>query len=162
MEGLYGASEESEMSLKPDLGQKSFFDTQTLCAELLPKENFYRVFSEQLFEILKDEDYQEMDSRLGRVALSPRRLSYVMLFQYLEKLSDRDAAEAVRIRLDWKLALHLAVDDPGFDSSTLTHFRDRLRGARRSSCCSTGWWRSCGSGGTCRRERRSEWTAWRS
>ncbi|MCI0408883.1 MAG: transposase [Acidobacteria bacterium] len=115
------------MSLKPDLGQKSFFDTQTLCAELLPKENFYRVFSDQLFEVLKDEDFEEMYSRLGRGALSPRRLSYVMLFQYLEKLSDRDAAEAVRIRLDWKLALHLAVDDPGFDSSTLTHFRDRLR-----------------------------------
>lgn len=115
------------MSLKPDLGQKSFFDTQTLCANLLPAENFYRIFSEQLFEVLKDEEFEDLYSRLGRGALSPRRLSYVMLFQYLEKLSDRDAADAVRIRLDWKLALHLPVDDLGFDSSTLTHFRDRLQ-----------------------------------
>jgi len=46
--------------------------------------------------------------------------------QYVEGLSDRQAAEAVRARIDWKYALSLALDDPGFDASVLCEFRARL------------------------------------
>ena len=44
----------------------------------------------------------------------------------MEKLPDRQAAEAVRIRLDWKYALHLPLTYTGFDYRVLSEFRDRL------------------------------------
>jgi transposase len=47
-------------------------------------------------------------------------------FQFLEHLSDRQAADAVRSRIDWKYALGLELDDPGFHFSVLTEFRGRL------------------------------------
>ena len=50
----------------------------------------------------------------------------VLIFQALEGLSDREAAEAVRARMDWKYALHLALEDVGFDASVLSEFRGRL------------------------------------
>ncbi len=51
--------------------------------------------------------------------------------QYMENLTDRQAAEAVRARLDWKYALGLRLDDAGFDHSVLSEFRQwLLRGAK--------------------------------
>ncbi len=48
------------------------------------------------------------------------------VFQFVEDLSDRQAADAVRARIDWKYALSLELDDPGFDASVLSEFRSRL------------------------------------
>lgn len=48
------------------------------------------------------------------------------VLQFLLDLSDRDAAEAVRCRIDFKYALGLDLDDPGFHHSVLSDFRDRL------------------------------------
>jgi transposase len=46
--------------------------------------------------------------------------------QFAEGLSDRQAADAVRGRIDWKYALALPLTDPGFDASVLSEFRSRL------------------------------------
>ncbi|MFF4410818.1 IS1182 family transposase [Streptomyces sp. NPDC001404] len=62
----------------------------------------------------------------GRRGLSPARLAMVSVLQYAENLSDRQAAEAVRCRLDRKYCLGLELDDPGFDYSVLSEFRDRM------------------------------------
>ncbi|GAC1302452.1 MAG: hypothetical protein NVSMB27_42480 [Ktedonobacteraceae bacterium] len=48
------------------------------------------------------------------------------LLQYVEDLTDRQAAEAVRTRLDWKYLLGLELGDAGFDASVLVEFRQRL------------------------------------
>lgn len=50
----------------------------------------------------------------------------VSVLQYAENLSDRQAAEAVRCRLDWKYCLGMELDDPGFDFSVLSELRDRM------------------------------------
>src|SRR5499433_3611968 len=47
--------------------------------------------------------------------------------QFREQLADRQAAEAVRARIDWKYLLGLELTDPGFNFSVLSEFRDRLR-----------------------------------
>jgi IS5 family transposase len=47
-------------------------------------------------------------------------------WEFVEGLTDRQAADAVRARLDWKYALGLDLDDPGFDASVLSEFRARL------------------------------------
>jgi len=50
----------------------------------------------------------------------------VLIFQAMEGLSDREAVEAVQARMDWKYALHLDLEDGGFDASVLSEFRGRL------------------------------------
>jgi transposase len=53
-------------------------------------------------------------------------LALVTIMPCRENLADRQAAEAVRARIDWKYLLGLALTDPGFDFSVLSEFRDRL------------------------------------
>ncbi|MFI6663313.1 IS1182 family transposase [Streptomyces sp. NPDC050523] len=62
----------------------------------------------------------------GRPGLSPGQLALVSVLQFAENLSDRAAADAVRTRIDWKYALGLELEDPGFDHSVLCEFRARL------------------------------------
>ena len=64
--------------------------------------------------------------KCGRAAEAPWRLALVTVLQALENLSDRQAAEMVRGRLDWKYGLSLPLDDEGFDASILVDFRERL------------------------------------
>jgi Transposase domain (DUF772) len=65
-------------------------------------------------------------SERGRPAIAPWRLALVTVIQFAEGLSDRQAAEAVRARMDRKYALGLERTDPGFDFSVLSEFRVRL------------------------------------
>src|SRR5258708_38010773 len=74
----------------------------------------------------QDADFADLFPRRGRAAEAPWRLALVTVLQALENLSDRQAAEMVRGRLDWKYALSLPLDDQGFDASILVDFRQRL------------------------------------
>lgn len=62
----------------------------------------------------------------GRPGISPGQLALVTVLQFAENLTDRQAADAVRARIDWKYALGLELTDPGFDHTVLTGFRQRL------------------------------------
>lgn len=81
---------------------------------------------DELGVLFHDEDFAAAFSTRGRPALSPARLALVSILQFGEGLSDRQAAEAVRARIDWKYALGLELTDPGFDHSVLSEFRGRL------------------------------------
>ena len=76
--------------------------------------------------IYQDDDFGGLYPSQGQPALTPWRLALVTVFQFLENLSDRQAADAVRARIDWKYALGLELTDPGFDYSVLSEFRRRL------------------------------------
>src|SRR5687768_12662860 len=67
-----------------------------------------------------------MDITTGQPGLPPWRLALVTIMQFRETLADRQAAEAVRARIDWKYLLGLELADPGFDHSVLCEFRSRL------------------------------------
>jgi transposase len=71
-------------------------------------------------------DFSLLYAADGKPALSPNLLALVSVFQFMENLPDREAADAVRARLDWKYALHLPLADTGFDASVLSEFRGRL------------------------------------
>lgn len=91
----------------------------------------YRLVGDTLYETYRDEDYagrsvRDLYSPEGKPGLSPVLLGFVTVFQYLEGLSDREAANAVLARLDWKYALHLSLDYEGFDFSVLSEYRARL------------------------------------
>ncbi|WP_405718239.1 transposase [Streptomyces sp. NBC_00046] len=73
-----------------------------------------------------DEDFAGWYPRDGRPGLSPAQLATVCVLQFLLGLSDRQAAEAVRCRIDFKYAMAMELDDPGFHHSVLADFRERL------------------------------------
>lgn len=73
-----------------------------------------------------DEDFTDWYPRDGRPGLSPAQLATICVLQFLLDLSDRQAAEAVRCRIDFKYALAMELDDPGFHHSVLADFRERL------------------------------------
>lgn len=73
-----------------------------------------------------DEDFVGWYPRDGRPGLSPAQLATVCVLQFLLGLSDRQAAEAVRCRIDFKYAMAMELHDPGFHHSVLADFRDRL------------------------------------
>jgi transposase len=62
----------------------------------------------------------------GQPTESPWRLALTTVMPFAEGLSDRQAADAVRSRIDWKYALSLELTDPGFDHTVLSEFRTRL------------------------------------
>ena len=70
--------------------------------------------------------FEGLFPKRGQPAESPGRLALIAVLQFAENLSDRQAADAVRSRIDWKYLLGLDLVDPGFDFSILSEFRDRL------------------------------------
>jgi transposase len=81
---------------------------------------------EELGTLYTDEDFADLFPSHGQPAEAPWRLGLVSVFQFVEGLTDRQAADAVRSRLDWKYALSLDLTDPGFDHTVLSEFRTRL------------------------------------
>jgi transposase len=79
-----------------------------------------------LGELFDDVQFAGLFATRGRPAVSPARLALVSVLQFAEGLSDRQAADAVRARIDWKYALGLELADTGFDASVLSEFRARL------------------------------------
>jgi len=79
-----------------------------------------------LGELYADEAFADLFAARGRPALSPARLALVSVLQFTENLSDRQAADAVRGRIDWKYCLGLELAYDGFDASVLSEFRARL------------------------------------
>ncbi|WP_260695981.1 transposase [Streptomyces sp. IB201691-2A2] len=73
-----------------------------------------------------DEEFKAAFGVRGRPGISPGRLALVSILQFAENLTDRQAAHAVRARIDVKYLLGLELTDPGFDYTVLTGFRDRL------------------------------------
>jgi transposase len=101
-------------------------DTARVARAAFPKGNLYMQMRDVLGTIYYDEDFSELFEVRGRRAITPWRLALVTVMQFSEGLSDRQAAEAVRARIDWKYALGLQLSDPGFNFSVLSEFRSRL------------------------------------
>jgi transposase len=81
---------------------------------------------DELGVLFEDTDFIELFPTRGQPAFPPWRLALITVMQFLENLSDRQAAEAVRSRIDWKYALGLELTDSSFDYSVLSGFRERL------------------------------------
>jgi transposase len=75
--------------------------------------------------VYDDASFAPLFAPCGQPAEAPWRLALVTVLQFAAGLSDRQAAEAVRMRIDWKYALALDLTDPGFDYSVLCEFRAR-------------------------------------
>ena len=136
------------MSLKPSPIEPVPEETARVAKAAFRKGNPLLRLRDELGAIFADADFADLFPRLGQPGLPPWRLALVTLLQFRENLPDRQAAEAVRARIDWKYLLGLELTDPGFDHSVLCEFRSRLlegsaeerllascsRPARRAAC----------------------------
>lgn len=114
------------MSLKPSSIQPVPEETRRVACAAFAKGNPYLTLRDELGTIFTDEDFADLYAAEGQPGLAPWRLALVILLQFRENLSDRQAALAVCARIDWKYLLGLELSDPGFDFSVLSEFRGRL------------------------------------
>lgn len=114
------------MSLKPEPIDPIPEETVRVAHAAFPKGNRYLRLRDELGTLYQDELFADLFPASGQPAEAPWRLALVTILQFLEGLSDRQAAEAVRSRLDWKYLLGLQVTDAGFHYSVLSEFRSRL------------------------------------
>jgi len=114
------------MSLHPHVIAPVPEETTRVARAAFPKGHPYLTFRDALGTIFQDEDFAALFPAWGQPGLPPWRLALVTVMQFRENLADRQAAEAVRARIDWKYLLSLELTDPGFDFSVLSEFRDRL------------------------------------
>ncbi len=101
-------------------------ETDRVARAAFPKGNLYLKMRDELGVFYSDADFADLFPTRGQPAFSPWRLALVTVMQFVEGLSDRQAAEAVRSRINWKYALSLELTDTGFDFSVLSEFRQRL------------------------------------
>ncbi len=100
--------------------------TACVARAAFPRGNALMQLRDTLGTIYTDEHFVDLFPTHGQPALAPWRLALVTVFQFMEHLTDRQAADAVRDRLAWKYALSLELTDPGFDHTVLSEFRSRL------------------------------------
>src|SRR5438105_3130618 len=101
-------------------------ETARVAHAAFPTGNKYLRLQEELGSIYEDEAFTKLFPTRGQPAEAPWRLALVTVLQFVEGLSDRQAADAVRARIDWKYLLGLELMDPGFDHTVLSEFRTRL------------------------------------
>ncbi len=114
------------MSLQPKSFPALPESTARIARRAFRRGNLYLTIGDQIGVLWNDEDWQSLYAVQGAPGFSPAQLLMVLIFQALENLSDRQAAENVRGRIDWKYALHLPLENDGFDYSVLSEFRNRL------------------------------------
>jgi transposase len=121
------------MSLQPQAQYVVPAETAKVANAIFPKGNLCITMADALNGFLCDQDFSELFSSQGQPGASPLRLALSTILQYIEGLTDRQAADAVRSRIDWKYLLclekHLLcleLTDTGFDHTVLSEFRTRL------------------------------------
>jgi transposase len=115
------------MSLRPETLPPIPDVTAAAVRAAFPKGNLYVELRAEFGTLYTDQLFADLYPPQGRpVEVAPWRLALVVVMQYLERLTDRQAADAVRRCIDWNYALSLDLHDPGFDFTLLHDFRERL------------------------------------
>ena len=114
------------MSLNAPLFSVIPDQTARLAKAVFPNGNLFMRIRDERGPLYHHQDVAHLFAARGRPAEAPARLALVTVMQFVEQLSDEQAADAVRDRLAWKYALALELDDVGFDASVLCEFRKRI------------------------------------
>ena len=114
------------MSVQPRPWPEVPEQTAAVARAAFPKGTLAMRVREELPGLFADEQFVSAFGLRGKPGISPGQLALVTVLQFVENLTDRQAADAVRGRIDWKYALGLELTDPGFDHTVLTGFRQRL------------------------------------
>ena len=132
-------------------------ETRRLIRGLGPKGTMVTQLRDALGPIYSDEPFSHLFPKRERAAEAPWRLALVTVLQAIEGLTDRQAAEFVHTRIDWLYALALPLEDPGFDYTILSDFRQRILSAQAQNlvlepilqlCRERGWLKARGKKST--------------
>jgi Transposase domain (DUF772) len=107
---------------------RQLLDAGLLAGHLVAAGSMFGFLAGHRAEVFPDADYADLFAPpgVGRPSLPATRMAAVLTLQTLHDYSDRETAEAVRFAVRWKVACGLAVDDPGFDPSSLVYWRNRI------------------------------------
>src|SRR5262249_47008600 len=114
------------MSLHPQATYPIPEETQRVARAAFPRGNIYMQVADRLGPLYHDTQFAALFPTRGQPAEAPARLALATVRQFAAGLSDRQAADAVRSRIDWKYVLGLDLTDPGFHHTVLSEFRTRL------------------------------------
>jgi IS5 family transposase len=108
-------------------------DAGALAGHLVPAGSMFAFLAAHRAEVFRDADYADLFAPpgLGRPSLPATQMAAVLTLQVLHDYSDRETAEAVRFDVRWKAAIGAAVDDAGFDPSSLVYWRNRIAKSKR-------------------------------
>jgi len=107
-------------------------DAAALCRHLVADGSVHAFLADHRGELFPDEMFADLfTSSRGRPSVPAEVIATTMILQALEGLSDRQAADALRQNIAWKVAAGLAIDDLGIHYSVLTYWRTRLRESER-------------------------------
>jgi hypothetical protein len=102
-------------------------DAAGLVGHLVPAGSVFAFLAAHRAEVFPASLFEDLfPSSTGRPSLPGEVAASVLVLQTLHDLSDRDAVQAVRCDLRWKVACGLPLDHEGFHPSTLTYWRRRL------------------------------------
>jgi len=112
---------------------RQLLDAGMLAGHLIPEGSMFAFLAAHRAEVFRDADYADLFAPpgLGRPSIPATQMAAIMTLQVLCDYSDRETAEAVRFDVRWKAAIGAALDDAGFDPSTLVYWRNRIAGSQR-------------------------------
>ena len=116
--------------------------TALVARAIFPGGNSIMRLYDDLHMVVADRDFADLFPARGQPAEAPVRLALATLLQFMEGLTDRQTADAVRTRIDWKYLLCLELTDAGFDHTVLSEFRTRLLTHGGRCCTDQGYGRS--------------------
>jgi IS5 family transposase len=107
-------------------------DAAALCGQLVPESSTYAVLAKQRLRLFPDELFADLfPSGRGRPSVPGDVMATALVLKELEGLSDRQAADALRCDIRWKVATGLALDHPGVHYTVFTYWRTRLAQSSR-------------------------------
>ncbi len=103
-------------------------DAATLCRHLVTEGSVHAFLADHRTELFPDELFSDLFvAGRGRPSVPADVMASAMILKELEGLSDRQAADALRCDIAWKVACGLALDDEGVHYTVFTYWRQRLR-----------------------------------
>src|SRR5215510_13826267 len=127
---VYCAAKNSDEGSAMSLSPTPTYDGPELTAQVaraaFPNGNRYMQMCDTLGTIYADVQFADLYPTVGQHAEAPWRLALITIMPFAENLTDRQAADAVRGRIDWQYALGLALTEAGFAFSVLSELRTRL------------------------------------
>ncbi len=107
-------------------------DAGALCRQLVSDGSVHAFLADHREELFPDEAFADLfPSGTGRPSMPAAVMASAMVLKELEGLSDRQAADALRCDIRWKVATGLALDHPGVHFTVFTYWRTRLQRSAR-------------------------------
>jgi hypothetical protein len=112
---------------------RQFLDAAEVAGHLVPAGSMFAFLAAHRAGVFPDAEYADLFAPpgFGRPSIPATQMAAVLTLQALCDYSDREAAEAVRFDVRWKVAIGAPLDDPGFDPSSLVYWRRRIAKSAR-------------------------------